>query len=148
MRHRIRRSRLLVLVLVPILLAMAYRAPASAQDQEVWRPAAAWLGLLDNRNFAESWNQAARVFRARITAEAWARQAAALKDRSGDPTYRELMHIEDVTDPTGVPAGEYIRLHFECRCTRAGVIQEYLLMVDEGARGWRVASYRVETTRS
>jgi hypothetical protein len=143
MRHRIRRSPLLLAVCLPALLAASTPAPRGVQEP-VWRAAGAWLGLLDARNYTESWNQAARVFQRAVTAEAWARQAAPLRERSGDPIARELVDIDEVTDPPGVPPGDYVRLQFKCECSRAGLVQEIMLMVNDGERGWRVASYRVE----
>lgn len=67
---------------------------------------------------------------------------------SGDPTSRQLTSVLEVTAPDGVPPGEYVRLRFECECTRAGMVRETVLMVNEGTRGWRVASYAVEPGRS
>jgi hypothetical protein len=144
MRHRIRRCSLLVVVCLPTLLAASADAPPAAAGPEIWRAAGAWLALVDARNYAESWNQGARVFQRAVTAEGWAVEAARLRERSGDPTARELLDSHDVTDPASVPPGDYVRLRFECRCSRAGMVRETILMVNEGARGWRVASYVVE----
>jgi hypothetical protein len=146
MRHRICRTRFLPvhLVWLPIVLAASAPRPAAAQGPEVWQAAGSWLVLLDSGDYAESWDQAAKVFQAAITPTQWARRAVAYREGSGDPTSRQLIAFVAVTDPEGVPPGEYVRLRFECQCTRRGMVRETVLMVNEGARGWRVASYAVE----
>ncbi len=147
MCHRICRtlfSPVLLVWLAAIVTASA-PSPAAAQGPEVWRAAGSWLVLLDSRDFAGSWDQAARVFQAAVTRGEWARRAADYREKSGDPTSRQLMGSLEVTDPEGVPPGEYVRLRFECECTRAGMVREIVLMVNEGTRGWRVASYAVES---
>jgi hypothetical protein len=144
MRHGIRRMPALALVCLPTLMAASHGTPATSPDPEIWRAAGEWLALVDARDYAGSWNAAARVFQTAGTAEAWARRATALREQGGDPTARELVDTHEVTDPAGVPPGAYVRLRFEFRCSRAGTLREILLMVHEGARGWRVATYAVE----
>jgi hypothetical protein len=143
MCHRSDRCSILALVWLPIVLAGSYTGADAQQDPAVWQAAAVWLGLPDNRDYAESWSQAARVFQAGVTVEAWPRQAAALWEPSGSPTTRQFIDMHEVTDPPGFPPGVYVQLRFECDCTRTGTVQETILMVHEGARGWRVASYTV-----
>jgi hypothetical protein len=144
MCRRSGRVSILALVWLTMALAGSYSGAAAQHDPAAWQAAAEWLGLLDNHKYAESWNEAARVFQAGVTLEAWPRQAAALWDPSGNPTSRQLVDMHEVTDPAGVPPGSYTELRFECDCTLSGTIEEVILMVREGARGWRVASYRVE----
>lgn len=146
MRHHIRRIPFLPIlgVWLPTILIASAPGPAAGQGPEVWQAAGSWLVLLDSRDFAGSWDQAARVFQAAVTPRQWARRATGYRDGSGDPTSRQLVDILEVTDPDAVPAGEYVRLVFECECTRAGMVREIVLMVNEGTRGWRVASYTVE----
>jgi hypothetical protein len=144
MGHPAGRFIIVALAWLSVALVGSHTGAAAQQDPAVWQAAGVWLGLLDNHAYVESWNQAARVFQARVALEEWPGQAAALWEPSGNPTARQLVDMHEVTDPTDVPPGSYVQLRFECECTRAGTIQEVMLMVHEGARGWRVASYEVE----
>jgi hypothetical protein len=143
MTRSIRRSLLLLVLCVPAPLAAPTHAPDFGQDPEVWRAAGTWLALLDARSYAETWRESARVFQSRLTAEAWAREAATMREHGGDPVSRELIDSHEVTDPPAVAPGTYIRLRFEHQCVRAGVVRETVLMVNDAGRGWRVASYTV-----
>lgn len=144
MRHRIRRLVVPILLCAPVAVGASRDGAPPLQDPEIWRAAGTWLTLLDSHDYAASWREASRVFQSATSADRWARQATALGERSGQPTSRELLDSREVIDPTGVPAGSYVRLRFECRCTRADTVRETILMVDEGRRGWRVASYVAE----
>lgn len=143
MRHQLRRISFLsvLVVCLPTILAVSVPAPAVAQGPEVWQAAGSWMALLDSGDFAGSWDQAAGAFKAAVTARQWASLAAGYREASGSPMARQLIDSVVVTDPDGVPPGQYVRLRFECECTRAGTVLETVLMVDEGTRGWRVASY-------
>jgi hypothetical protein len=139
MRHLDRRSLLLLGCIAFTLIAWA-PTPGTAQP-ETWQAAATWLALVDNGRYAEAWTEASRTFQRGTTREAWARRAASLRDQGGEPTSRELIDTHEVMDPDDLPAGTYRRLRFECQCDKAGMIRETVFMVEEGGRGWRVASY-------
>jgi hypothetical protein len=133
---------LLLLACAPLLLAAA--PPSNDDDPEAWHAAQTWLALIDAREYQESWNEASRSFQGAVTARAWAQQAAALRQQSGDPISRELVDTHPVTDPPDLPPGEYLRIRYECECSAAGVVRESLMLVREAGRGWRVARYVVQ----
>jgi hypothetical protein len=135
---------LLLLPCLPATLLAAPPAMAPDADPEAWRAAAAWLVLLDSRQYEDSWRQAGRAFQNGISAQAWARQAAAIREQTGDPQARELIDTHTVTDPTGMPAGEYLRIRYEFKCSRASKVSETVFLVKEPDRGWRVVGYFVQ----
>jgi hypothetical protein len=135
---------LLLLISLPGLLAASTPTQGPNADPEAWRAAAAWLVLIDSREYEASWQQAGRAFQNGISAQAWARQAAAIREQIGDPEARELIDTHTVTDPPDMPAGEYLRIRYEFRCSRAARIGETVFLVREADRGWRVAGYFVQ----
>jgi hypothetical protein len=140
MRCRDRRPPFLLLGCFTLTLALGAPAPCAAQP-ETWQAAATWLALVDNARYADAWTEASRIFQRAATREAWARRAAAIWDQGGDATSRELIDTHEVIDPPDLPAGTYRQLRFECQCSKAGLIRETVVMVEEPGRGWRVASY-------
>lgn len=141
----VRRFRpLLLLPVLTIVLAAAHPAAHSlgVQEADARRAAQNWLALIDSGQYEQSWAEAARAFQRAVTAEAWARQAASARQRSGASISRELVSDTDVTDPPGVPPGEYFRIRYETECS-TGLIRETVLLVRESGRGWRVVSYVV-----
>jgi hypothetical protein len=149
MRTRFRSFRpLLLLPVLAVLLAVAgLGAPTvGIQDPEARRAAQAWIALVDAGQYQQSWTEAGRLFQRTTTADAWARDAATIRQRTGSSLRRELITDTDVTDPPGVPAGEYFRIRYETECA-SGIIRETVLLVQEAGRGWRVVRYDVEPTR-
>jgi hypothetical protein len=129
-----------------LLTAAAHPAPAgpgTALDDDARRAAQSWLALMDGGQYAESWQEAGRLFQRSVTADAWARQAAGIRQRTGSSIARELVTDTEVTDPPGVPPGEYFRIRYETECASAGVVRETVLLQKESGRGWRVVSYVV-----
>jgi hypothetical protein len=139
---------LLLLPCFPATLLAAPPAMAPDADPEAWRAAAAWLVLLDSRAYEDSWKQAGRAFQNGISAPAWSRQAAGIREQVGDPQARELIDTHTVTDPTGMPAGEYLRIRYEFKCSRASKVNETVFLVKEPDRGWRVVGYFVQPPAS
>jgi hypothetical protein len=139
---------LLLLPVLTVLLAVAHPAARTAalQDPEARKAAHAWIALVDGGQYQQSWTEAGRLFQRTITAEAWARDAAAMRQRTGSSLRRELVTDTDVTDPPGVPPGEYFRIRYETECA-SGIMRETVLLVQEAGRGWRVVRYVVEPTR-
>jgi hypothetical protein len=136
-----------ILLLLPGITAILAASPpvtAPDADPEAWRAAAAWLVLMDSRQYEDSWQQAGRAFQRGISAQDWARQAAAIRERLGDPEARELIDTHTVTDPPDMPAGDYLRIRYEFRCSRAAKIRETVFLVREPDRGWRVVGYSVQ----
>lgn len=135
---------LLLLTCLPGLLMASAPTPDLPPDPAAWRAAGSWLSLVDARMYKESWQEAARVFQAGRTARAWARDAAAMRQRAGSPISRELITTKTVTEAPDLPPGDYLCIRFECECSEAGSVRETLFMVQEAGRGWRVAGYLME----
>jgi hypothetical protein len=143
------------ITLLPAVFGLATVALASAgvppgtgaadPEDEARVAAQAWLALMDGNDYRAAWREAAIIFQQARTADAWAREAAAIRTRVGSIECRELATIRPATDPPAVPPGEYMRLRFECEFTAAGTVREIMLMVEEPGRGWRVVSYVVES---
>ncbi len=139
------------LKLSPLLLLLIFASNnAYAQDEQdvVVEATTAWLALVDDAAYDESWEAGGRLMREAVPMEEW-RQAlenvnAQLYVLAGDAvdlTQRELVEVADVGDQPGLPEGEYRSVRYR---TEQGdmVFAEVVTMQLEDDE-WKVVGYFV-----
>jgi hypothetical protein len=97
---------LMIAILAPILISAA-SIPASAQAARPARKstvtavvpapddrARAWLVLLDDKNYAQSWSEASPAFKARRNADDWAKLGDSIRAPLGATASRNLKSID------------------------------------------------------
>src|SRR5690606_18381643 len=85
-------------VVAPRPLAAQAAEAGPARKQAARRAAEAWLALMDQGKYAESWQAAGSLFRQAVTAEQWAQQVAAVVAQVGAFQRRELQKTEFTTE--------------------------------------------------
>jgi len=132
--------RLLVLTLV--VMAGAALLTAQAADTKAAQTAAeAWLALIDNQNYAGSWDAAASGFRARVTRDQWQTAAQGVRMQVGALKSRTLKSANPATNPPGAPAGEYIAFQFDASFEQKSAVVETVTVVREPDGAWRAIGY-------
>jgi Protein of unknown function (DUF4019) len=103
-----------------------------------------WVKIVDAGNYGESWDEAATVFKTAVTKEQWASAAANARGPLGTLTSRTLASRQ-VTDqpPPGAPAGKYAILRYTTAFANAPAVNEMVVLILDGDRGWRVGGYTV-----
>lgn len=127
----------------PSVLAQPDAVPAET-ERAVRAAAQEWLALMAERDFEESWEDAAPLLRERMDQNAWRQRAAQLVDSIGVPSTRTFTTVQ-ARDTLRQTAGPFVVLR--ARATHAtGPFEEHLVLtpVDEE---WRVAGYRVTPLR-
>jgi hypothetical protein len=121
--------------------------PALAADVELSRPEAAahkaalaWLELVDARQYAKTYAEAARVIRTTFDQDKWVRSISAALPPLGAMQSRVLVKTEYLTGMPGGEPGPYVQLRFASSYENKAEAQETVTMYFE--RGaWRVAGY-------
>jgi hypothetical protein len=93
----------------PAAKAPAATPPAgeNAQAEEAAVAAAdAWLKLVDEGKYDESWAQTATLFRKAVTQADWAKQMKAFREPLGDVVSRKVQSKQYATALPGAPDGE------------------------------------------
>jgi hypothetical protein len=134
------------LALIACLPLLVLTTPAAAQEGEPEPEAAAetWLALLDGGEFTSSWEEAAHLFQQAVSAQDWAQQAGLVRQQVGEVVARDLVDVQQATDPDGVPPGEYANVRYDSEFGTIGKAIEVVSLVREAERGWRVAGYFVQ----
>ena len=131
-------------VCLATLLAFASPLVAIAGDKEesARQAALAWLTLVDTKQYAQSWDATALLFRGQVNRADWVKAVAAARKPFGDLISRKLISATYATSLPGAPDGEYVVLQFATVFTnKAQAVETITPMLDEGR--WRVSGYFV-----
>lgn len=125
----------LLLILLPLTVQASEEKKISAR-----KAAIAWLKLVDQQQYQDSWEQAATLFRKQVSASTWTQQMTAVRQPMGDASSRILLGATYATSLPGAPDGEYVVLQFQTVFThKKDTIETLTPMLDNGH--WRVAGY-------
>jgi Protein of unknown function (DUF4019) len=127
-----------LLLLGPPTQALAQAGPAKPSTVTAVTPtpddrARQWLVLVDDKNYAQSWNEASKAFQSRQKTDAWAAEAAAKRTPLGAVASRDLKSIDLSRNDTVV-----IRYDTEF-AHKAQAVETVTLDFENG--GWSVTDY-------
>ncbi|HJT44520.1 MAG TPA: DUF4019 domain-containing protein [Rhizomicrobium sp.] len=94
-----------------------------------------WLILVDDKNYAQSWNEAGKGFQTRQKADVWAKDAAAKRGPLGAVASRGLKSIDLSRNDTCIIRYDTVFAH------KAAAIETVTLTFENGS--WAVADYAV-----
>ena len=104
----------------------------------------AWLSLVDEGNYTESWIQAAALFKAAVTKEQWQTAVKAARTPLGKVMVRKLKSKEYRKTLPGAPDGEYIVIQYETMFEKKeSAIETVTPMLDKDGK-WRVSGYYIK----
>ena len=129
--------------LILLLMLLPFTSQASEQKRRAAeQEAGKWLALVDGRQYRESWNRAASLFKQQVSAEQWQQAITAARDPFGIMISRQLMTSAYTTTLPGAPDGEYVVLQFKTVFkNKQQAIETVTPMLDNG--NWRVSGYYV-----
>jgi hypothetical protein len=119
-------------------LARPLAADESAQDRAE-RAARSWLSLVDSGLYAQSWDEAAGVFRSGVTKEQWLQALAAVRAPLGVCRGRRVLSRKLVESLPGAPKGPYVVIELAAEFENRAEAVETVTPALDGR--WRVAGY-------
>ena len=144
---RITGSRLLTRLLWVSLLLGAETASGQETDPQALDAALECLSLLDNGQYGRTWDSAADLFRTAITSDAWVARITAVRVPLGRLVARQFKSSEPVTNPAGVPEGEYLVIRFTTSFENRESSSETLVLHHGPGRDWKVSGYFIRPAR-
>lgn len=110
-------------------------------EAAAFEAAGPWLALVDGEKYAESWEEAAGLFRGAVTQEQWLRTMQAIRKPFGKNVNRELRSVSYHTSLPGVPDGEYVVIKYKSSFEgKRKAIETITPMLDTDGT-WRVSGY-------
>jgi hypothetical protein len=121
-------------------LAFGAEGKVAGSAEESTKIAQAWLKLVDDGNYAQSWKEAASRFRASVTEEKWVGAMEQVRQPLGAANTRELAEATFSTELPRVPKGEYWVVKFKTGFEAAKANELVTLTADADGQ-WRVIGY-------
>jgi len=132
-------------MLAPLVcISLSPLAVADDKTDQAVAAAKRWLGLVDSRQYRESWEEAAPFFKEKVNEEDWVKMVAPVRNPLGDVQTRDLIGAQYTTSLPGAPPGEYVVMQFRTSFqNKPGAIETVTPMKDDKG-AWRVSGYYIK----
>ncbi len=132
---------LLAMVVVGVgRLGWTTETPEAAATKE----AEAWLALDDQGKRGESWDAAAKLFKAAVTRDKWNEAVAAARDPLGKLVSRRLKSAKFKETLPGAPDGKYVVIQFDTSFKHKKKAVETITPMQEADGTWKVSGYFIK----
>jgi hypothetical protein len=127
-------------------LALLARVGAADPDPTAEATAASreWLSVVDAGQYAQSWDEAAALFKRNIAKTQWERAVGDVRKQTGALKTRELESAQPAHRLPGVPDGDYVVIVYRSSFAAAPVATETVTPMRDADGHWRVAGYWVK----
>jgi len=137
--------KIVCLVIMGLILTVIVAVGGSPEKE---KPAVAsaerWLGLVDQGKYAESWKEAAALFRNAINQGQWEQSLQGVRKPLGKLITRKIRTKTYRTSLPGAPDGEYVVIEFESSFeNKKSAVETVTPMMDKDGK-WRVSGYYIK----
>jgi hypothetical protein len=101
----------------------------------------AWMALLDRGSYSEAWKKAAASMHDCISQADFDEEMQALRGPLGKVKSRDIKSQRQMTNPTGLPEGDYCFLSYTTTFENKPNVAETLMLELEPDGIWRIAAY-------
>ncbi|MDB6029567.1 MAG: hypothetical protein JWM68_5790 [Verrucomicrobiales bacterium] len=135
---------LLFVLLSIALVGCAKKDPAQAKaEQAATESARAWLKLIDDARYSESWDKSAAPFKLKLTPVGWGTMVKPVREPLGKLQKRELISADYMTTIPNAPKGEYVIIQFKTDFeNKGGAVETVTPMLEDGV--WKVSGYYIK----
>ena len=139
-----RTSFVLGLAILGLLFCPGFLRANEVAEKAAVTASGAWLSLVDEGNYAESWNQTSALFKAAVTKDRWEQSLKAARDPLGKLMVRKLKSKQYTKTLPGAPDGEYVVIQYETTFEKKqSAIETITPMLDKDGK-WRVSGYYIK----
>jgi hypothetical protein len=113
-------------------------------EDEAISAAEAWLALVDNEKYGESWDEAAEIFKGAVTRDQWIQTMQTIRRSLGKTLGRELKSSFYRTTLPGAPDGEYVVIQFTTSFGNNNSTIETITPALDKEGKWRTTGYYIK----
>lgn len=118
-------------------------AISDADRQAAVSAAEAWLKLVDEMKYEESYKGAAGFFRNSVSYEEWFRAIATFRGPHGKTVSRNKISTSTTPDEPALPEGEYVVVEYHSNFEKKKDCKETVTCMKEPDGKWRVVGYHL-----
>lgn len=122
--------------------AVAAEEPKPGSEEAV-TAALAWLSLLDDEKYADSWKEAATHFKTMVSEKKWVNAMNQGRQPLGSVTKREFKEASLVHELLRAPKGDYWVIQFATMFEGSEAIETVTPMLDKDGK-WHVSAYALK----
>ena len=108
---------------------------------EARKAALAWLALIDGGEYGESWEQAAFLFKSRISRDRWVDAVRSTQTPFGKVRSRSFLRATYETELPGAPDGKYVVIRYRVAFEHKDNAVETVTLMLEQDGIWVVSGY-------
>jgi len=106
--------------------------------------AQSWLEIVDAEKYAESWEEAAELFKSAISEAKWEESIQAVRKPLGKVISRKLDSQKYMTSLPGAPDGEYVVIQYKTEFANKKVAVETITPMLDNDGNWKVSGYYIK----
>ncbi len=134
----------LSLVFICILAFLGFLMADQDKEKAAVDASKAWLKLVDEGKYSESWDKATEYFKNAITREQWKTSLKSVRSPLGKVLSRNLKSKQYTKTLPGAPDGEYVVIQYETSFkNKQHAIETITPMLDKDGK-WRVSGYYIK----
>jgi hypothetical protein len=123
--------------------------PRTARESAVHEAGAvqaidAWLVVVDEKSYADSWIEASTQFRKAIDQPGWTQALSAMRGQVGALRSRTVRSVRRVAQLPRAPTGEYVVVEYVTSFYRKPQAAETVTATRENDGSWRVSGYSID----
>jgi hypothetical protein len=132
-------------LVLALLLGVCSAVQAQQKPEQLAQQSAdAWLALVDSGKYADSWQEAAQLFKAAVSKEKWRDALRGTRDPLGKMLSRKLKSATYAKTLPGAPDGEYVVIQYESSFEhKQSAVETVTPMLDKDGQ-WRVSGYYIK----
>ncbi len=134
------------IILLLFLFGISHQAVLASQDRERTAEAVAkaWLLLVDEGQYSESWNETATYFKGAVTMDSWMKSMQSFRQPLGKVKSRKLMSKKYTKTLPGAPDGEYVVIQYRSSFeNKKSAMETITPMLDKDGK-WKVSGYYIK----
>lgn len=136
-----------LLLCVPLVAGLVSGCGAGNQNTDKTAgiaAAKAWLGLIDQGQYAESWNEASPFFQGAVTEPNWTNALVKVRQPLGDLVSRNLISAKEVSHLPDAPDGRYVVMQFETSFANKPSAIETVTVGPKQNGQWQASGYYIK----
>jgi Protein of unknown function (DUF4019) len=135
----------IVLVVLSALAIPSSRATAQTETGQLAQQSAEkWLALIDSGEYGESWQEAAELFKSRVTKDQWQNALKTTRLPLGKLQSRKVKSTTETKTLPGAPDGQYVVIRYDSSFEQKQSAVETVTAMMEKDGAWRISGYFIK----